>query len=201
MATHVGDVPRPMYAYVDEFYLGGQPNHVECLIYGLSALPGRAWGLSALMKNGATYQHLPVQAFSQHVDQTRFHCHELPDLQVWSCYGQQFAVHEYAALREMAVRVYLGDGQWEMGRYWFTAAPYNDFYSMTPDQHKHFNFVWLNCGALASLPGNRLLFSEPSFTTQLPEWGERPAYKVNTHYWFPEDQHVKFDATITEHSA
>ncbi len=202
MPTHVSDLPRPMYAYVDEHYLTGRDSKfVECLIYGLSALPGRAWGLSVLMKNGAIYQHLPVHAFSLCGGDDHEHFHPLEHLQVWSCYGQDFVAHEYSALREMRVRAYLSNERWEMGRYWFTAAPYNDYFSDTPDQHKHFNFVWLDCGSLASLPGNRLLFSDPSFTTELPNWGDRPQYKVNTRYWFPEDQQFKFDQTITEHTA
>jgi hypothetical protein len=199
MATHVGDVARPHYAHVNAHYLnGGHSEWVPCLIYGLSALPGRAWGLSAMMDNGAIFQHLPVHAFNLHGDDEHDHYHALSDLQVWSCYGQNFASHEYDALREMPVRAYLGDGTWEAGRYWFTAAPYDDYFSMTPDQHKHFNFVWLECGALACLPGNRLLFSDPSFTTKTPPWGERPEYRVNTRYWFPEDVVDKFDDTITE---
>ncbi len=189
-----------MYAWVNNHFLTrDHSGWTECLIYGISALPGRAWGLSALMKNGAIFQHLPVHAFNLHNKNEYDHYHALPDVQVWSCYGQDFATHEYAALRELQLRAYLGDGTWEAGRYWFTAAPYDDFYSMTPDQHKHFNFVWLDCGALASLPGNRLIFSDPSFTTELPPWGQRPDYKVNTRYWFPEGENDgKFDETITE---
>jgi hypothetical protein len=194
-----------MYAWVNTAYLhnfDGTTEWVECWLYGLSALPGRAWGVSAMMKDGSTFQHLPVTAFSDrpHSNRASFdHYHSLPELQVWSCYGYTFATHEYMALAELPVRAYLGDGEWEAGRYWFTAAPYDDHYSRTPDQHKHFNFVWLACGALASLPGNRLLFSDSSFTTELPEWGDRPSYKVNTRVWYPESDH-SFDATITETS-
>lgn len=200
MATHISDIPQPRYAYVNTAFLydhkqGGE--WVECWIYGLSALPARAWGLSAMMKDGSTFQHLPVTAFSTHACEEKDHYHALSDLQVWSCYGYDFTAHEYTALAELPVRAYLGDGQWEVGRYWFTAAPYEDHYSRTPDQHKHFNFVWLDCGALASLPGNRMLFSDPSFTTQMPPWGQRPDYRVNTRVWYPEVDD-RFDTTITE---
>lgn len=189
-----------MYAYVDDRYLhdfrGHSQSVVPCLVYGVSALPSRGWGLSALMSNGGIVQHLPVTAFHENEIWDEDHQHELPDLQLWSCYGQEFEAHEYKALSELRVRCYLGDGTWEMGRYWFTAAPYGDYFSRTPDQHKHFNFVWLECGALACLPGNRLLFSDPSFTVDTPEWGQRPHYRVNTRYWYPEDREEKFDKTI-----
>lgn len=190
-----------MYAYVNSAFLhnfDGTTGWQQCLIYGISALPNRAWGLSALVQTGAIFQHLPVTAFSLYDTHGEpDHYHALPDLQIWSCYGQSFAAHEYNALRELPVRAYLGNREWEVGRYWFTAAPYGDHYSSTPDQHKHFNFVWLDCGALASLPGNRLLFSEPSFTTSMPAWGSRPAYRVNTRLWYPEVDDV-FDSTVTE---
>lgn len=203
MANHIADIPRPMYAFVrDEFLydlMDGYGEHTECMIYGISAIPGRAWGLSALMKNGAIVQHLPVHAFvrdlgAQHSANMRVH--DLDDLQVWSCYGWDFAVHEYNALSEMPVKVYMKkDNAYINGQYWFTAAPYNDHYSATPDQHKHFNFVWLQCGCLAAMPGNRVQFYDSSFV-ELPE--ERPQYLVNTQYWFPETIDVDpFDKIIS----
>ena len=187
MATHIADIPRPMYACVkDQFlydFVDGYGELTECMLYGISSIPGRAWGISAIMKNGALVQHLPVHAFE--MDKTPFKCeHDLDDLQVWSCYGWDFAVHEYAALSEMPVRVYMkNEGKYVKGRYWFTAAPYNDHYSATPDQHKHFNFIWLDCGCLAAMPGNRVQFYDSSF---VDIEGERPKYIVNTRYWFPE---------------
>ena len=186
-----------MYAYVrDEFLYDmqdGYGNLTECMIYGISSIPGRAWGLSALMKNGAVVQHLPVHAFTR----VGGDCyHKLSELQVWSCYGWDFAVHEYSALAEMPVKVYMKQtGTYANGRYWFTAAPYEDHYSATPDQHKHFNFIWLQCGCLAAMPGNRVQFYDSSFV----EFGsERPRYIVNTQYWFPEEiDHEPFDRIIT----
>ena len=204
MPNHITSIPRPMYAYVkNEFLYDMQEGHGEvtsALLFGLSALPNRAWGISALLSNGALVQHLPVHAFTK--DGESNHDHKLGELQVWSCYGQDFGVEEYSALSEISVRAYL-KGSWEKGHYWFTAAPYNDVYSRTPDQHKHFNFVWLECGHLAALPGNRLLVHDPSFTVDMPEWGNRPKYKVNTQYWYPEDfdQQPQFDETVNDTTA
>lgn len=190
-----------MYAWVRDSYLHDDPTRndewTECLIYGISAIPARAWGLSALLKDGAIYQHLPVTAFS--LTPSCAHNHKLEELQVWSCYGYDFATHEYMALAEMPLRAYTGSSAWEAGRYWFTAAPYDDFYARTPDQHKHFNFAWLACGSLIALPGNRLLFNDASFTKH-PSNGARPQYKVNTKYFYPEDYPNKFDAVITDTS-
>ena len=186
MPTHIADIPKPMYAWVkDEFLYDHQDGHgslTECMIYGVSSLPGRAWGLSALMKNGAVVQHLPVHAFVK--DNGQRCDHDLDDLQVWSCYGWDFATHTYGALEEMPVQIYMKKtSNYVKGRYWFTAAPYADHYSSTPDQHKHFNFVWLECGCLAAMPGNRMQFFDSSFV-ELPT--ERPRYIVNSRYWFPE---------------
>lgn len=204
MANHIASIPRAMYAHVkNEFLYDMQEGFGEttpALLFGLSALPNRAWGVSALLSSGALIQHLPVHAFLK--DGKSDHDHSLGELQIWSCYGHDFGVEEYDALSELSVRVYL-KGSWENGHYWFTAAPYGDVYSKTPDQHKHFNFVWLNCGHLAALPGNRLLVHDPSFTVDMPAWGERPRYRVNTQYWYPEDfnEDEQFDDTITDTTA
>ena len=201
MPTHIADIPNPCYAFVRDEFLhdcaDGFGDVTECLLYGLSALPGRAWGISAMLKNGALVQHLPVHAFSKLPDKR---CrHKLSEQQVWACYGLDFATHQYNALSEMPLRVYMKDTQtYVNGRYWFTAAPYNDLYSMTPDQHKHFNFIWLECGCLVAMPGNRVEMYDSSFI----EWGkERPKYAVNTQYWYPEEVGNKpFDGTITPFS-
>lgn len=197
MPVHIADVPRPFYGYVqDEFLYDGQQGHgmrTACLIYGLSALPARSWGLSILLDNGAMVQHVPLHALStrEHPE----HDHPLNHLQPWSCYGYEFATHEYGALFELPVKAYLKGGVWETGRYLFTAAPYDDPYSLTPDQHKHFNFVELDCGRIASLPGNRLLVYDSSFVT-IPE--ERPRYRTNTRVWHTEGfgDDSPFDETV-----
>lgn len=198
MATHIDDIPQPFYAYVRAEYLydleRGHGDFVPCVVYGLSSLPGRAWGLSAMLNNGALVQHLPVSAITFTDKPTKNY--SLDYLQVWSCYGWEFTTHSYSFLSEMPVWVYLKGGVWESGRYLFTAAPYNDTYSMTPDQHKHFNFVQLDCGLLATLPGNRMMVWDSSFVGR-PE--KRPNYITNTHFWYVEniDDDSPFDAQIS----
>lgn len=197
MATHIADIPKPFYAYVrNEFLYNHKAGHgqfTECLVFGLSSLPGRAWGLSVMLKDGALVQHLPVSAITFTTEPSKDY--PLGFLQVWSCYGYQFATHEYAALSEMPVVAYLKGGVWETGRYLFTAAPYDDPYSATPEQHKHFNFIRLNCGLLACLPGNRMMAYDSSFV-ELPN--ERPKYRTNTYVWTVEDLEdgSPFDDTI-----
>jgi hypothetical protein len=198
MANHIADIPKPFYAFVRaEFLYDQQRGHgefVTCVVYGISSLPGRAWGLSAMLDNGALVQHLPVSAitFTNQPDKT----YPLDYLQVWSCYGWEFTTHEYDFLSEMPVWAYLKNGVWESGRYLFTAAPYGDMYSMTPDQHKHFNFVQLDCGLLASLPGNRMMVWDSSFVDRPTE---RPKYLTNTHVWHVEniDDDSPFDSQIS----
>lgn len=196
MATHISDIPVPFYAHVRDEYLydheQGHGDYTPCLVYGLSSLPARAWGLSVLLQNGAMVQHLPISAITFNQTPEKY---PLDYLQVWSCYGWNFTTHRYSALNEMSVKVYLKGGVWETGRYLFTAAPYDDMYSMAPDQHKHFNFVKLDCGSLAALPGNRMLVFDSSFV-ELPT--DRPRYKTNTHVWHVEglSDESPFDDTI-----
>jgi len=196
MATHIEDIPKPFYAYIENSFLynqkEGHNEFTECLVFGLSSLPSRAWGLSVLLKTGALIQHVPVHAIS-FTDRPK-HTHPLDHLQVWNCYGWEFSTHEYKALSELPVKAYL-KGEWETGRYLFTAAPYGDHFSMTPDQHKHFNFIQLDCGRLAALPGNRMMVFESSFVS-LPT--ERPKYVTNTHTWRVENlsDATPFDSVI-----
>ena len=196
MATHIADIPKPFYCYIrNEFLYDGESGHGEftqCIAYGLSALPSRAWGISVMLENGAMVQHVPVHALT--FDPKSHHNHPLDSLQIWSCYGWDFSTHEYDYLKEMPCRVYT-KGEWEIGRYLFSAAPYGDLYSSTPDQHKHFNFVRLDCGALAAIPGNRMLMFDSSFVT-LPT--SRPKYRTNTKTWYVEDIDANpvFDETI-----
>ena len=201
MDRHIADIPTPFYCYIrNEFLYDQQKGHGEftpCLAYGLSALPSRAWGLSILLNNGAMVQHVPLHALTFNPDSE--HTHPLDHLQVWSCYGWDFATHEYDALKEIPVRVYM-KGEWENGKYLFTAAPYGDHFSLAPDQHKHFNFVQLDCGAVGALPGNRMLAFDSSFVELATE---RPKYVTNTHYWYVEGikDDSPFDATITPESS
>lgn len=198
MSTHIADIPVPFYCYVkDEFLYNltkGFGNHTPCMAYGLSALPNRAWGISILLNNGAMVQHVPLHALTTKPESG--HNHPLDHLQIWSCYGQTFTTHKYSALSELPARVYLKGGLWENGRYLFTAAPYDDQYSLTPDQHKHFNFIELDCGSIGAWPGNRMFMYDSSFVT-LPT--ERPKYVTNTQVWYVEnlEDDSPFDSTIS----
>jgi hypothetical protein len=202
MSTHISDIPTPFYCYVRAEYLynhtSGHGHFVEAMVYGLSSIPGRAWGLSALLNNGALVQHLPVSAIVFKTPPTANY--PLDFLQVWNCYGWEFAAHEYKALAGIPVKVYMKEGKWENGEYLFTAAPYNDHFSSAPDQHKHFNFVKLDCGLLCTVPGNRMLVYESSFVT-IPD--SRPQYKTNTHVWKVEglSDSAPFDSTISPESS
>ena len=196
MATHIADIPKPFYCYIrDEFLYDGTQGHgnfTQCIAYGLSALPSRAWGISIMLSNGALVQHVPLHALT--FDPQSAHSHLLDHLQVWSCYGWDFSTHAYDYLSEMPCKVYM-KGEWENGRYLFTAAPYDDTYSMTPDQHKHFNFVQLDCGAIGAWPGNRMLMYDSSFVTPTDE---KPKYRTNTRTWYVEniEEDSPFDAVI-----
>ena len=201
MSTHIADVPTPFYCYIrNEFLYDQHEGHGEftqCLVYGLSSLPGRAWGLSVMLSNGAMVQHVPLHALTFNTESE--HVHPLDHLQIWSCYGWEFVTHEYDALKEMPCKVYM-KGKWENGRYLFTAAPYNDTYSCAPDQHKHFNFIQLDCGAVGAWPGNRVMMYDSSFV-ELPT--DRPKYRTNTTVWYVEgiEEEAPFDSTISPESS
>ena len=68
MSKHVADIPKPFYCYVQNEFLynfeKGFGEYTACLVYGLSAIPNRAWGLSLLLENGALVQHVPIHALT-----------------------------------------------------------------------------------------------------------------------------------------
>ena len=59
----------------------------DCIIFGLSALTGRAILFHAIMENGAIFYRLPISAFIQQgFDPSRVPTRRLDELQLWNCF-------------------------------------------------------------------------------------------------------------------
>lgn len=191
MAELFASLPRQQYAYVDKRFLsGGERAGLEpCMWFGLTSVPGRAWGLTVLLESGAVYSHLPPHALyfpvpgADHSDQPW----TLQQAQRWSCHGYAFAVHEYDALAGLPVYVFVS-GERLRGRYLFTVQHFGDGYSMTPEQAKAYHWIVLDNGRLAAAPNNDLLVHDPAFTTvgERPDWIRRQT-AVYTCDAFPND--------------
>ena len=70
MAKHITDIPKPFYCYVQNEFLynleKGFGEYTACLVYGLSAIPNRACGVSLLLANVVLAQHVLLHHVTYH---------------------------------------------------------------------------------------------------------------------------------------
>jgi hypothetical protein len=163
--TKIGALPTHRYIWVDSYYTHEEPvGLVEAMWVGLTAIPGRAWGINVILRDGgALYRNIPPHAvaFSEDTVEDDW---TLADAQLWDCYSYNFAVLQNSILREMEVCVRIS-GMLLNGKYLFSTAHLHDGWSDAPEQDKEFIFVQLNCGRLTIQPTNRVRFIDQSYIT------------------------------------
>jgi hypothetical protein len=176
-------LPRHLYCYVERRFIArprvqpvaDESSCVPCSWFGLTSIPGRAWGLSVLLECGAIYSHLPPHAiyFAVPGVDTSNRPWKLTQAQLWDCFGTRFALHEYEQLAGRDVEAYVsGFEELVDGEYLFTAQHYGDAYAMAPEQAKQYHFCKLSNGRLIAYPANKLVFHDDCFTNVngLPNW-------------------------------
>jgi hypothetical protein len=169
--THVGELPRHIDCWVDDVAVLREPKGevLPCRWFGLSSHPGRMWGCTVLLENGAIYRDVPphMMAFREKPKAAW-----LPSYaQRWDCYGLEFTTIAYSVLADLKCQCRFGDGDWtENGRYLFTAAPIGDGFSDDPRQDKEFWFVALHNGRLTIQPTDKVQFTDGSWTTHAGKW-------------------------------
>lgn len=178
-------LPRHLYCYVERRFIAvdrADPGLEPCTWFGLTSVPGRAWGLTVLLECGAIYSHVPPHAIvfgseDQTPEQVRNVAWPIGASQLWDCFGYDFAVHEYEHLAGRDVEVWVGNpSEVYAGSYLFTAQHYGDGYSRAPEQAKQYHFVELEVGRLTCVPANRMVVHAPEFTGKilgLPPWLRR----------------------------
>ena len=102
MAYLNANIP-PTYAQIRREYLYDLKKHhgevEDCIIFGLSALTGRAILWHAIMENGAIFYRLPISAFIQKgFDPDRVPRRRLDELQLWNCFSYYPSVHRWDIL-------------------------------------------------------------------------------------------------------
>ena len=85
------------YAQIRREYLYDLKKHhgevEDCVIFGMSALEGRAILFHAIMENGAVFYRLPISAFIQRgFDPEKVPKRRLDELQLWNCFSYYPAV-------------------------------------------------------------------------------------------------------------
>jgi len=164
----------------------------DCVVFGLTSIPGRAVLFHTLLTNGAIFWRLPISAFIQ----KGFECSGVPnqnlvDLELWNSFSYYPSVNTFDFLIGQKCK-YLGvDKNFYAGEYLFTidwAHPEPNIldteHSEIPQEHKCGHVLALDNGNYAIQPNNRILWNVPSFTTAT-HW---PDYKVQSSYWNVENK-------------
>jgi len=164
----------------------------DCVVFGLTSIPGRAVLFHTLLTNGAIFWRLPISAFIQ----KGFECSRVPnqnlvDLELWNSFSYYPSINSFDFLIGQKCK-YLGvDKKFYAGEYLFTidwAHPEPNIldteHSEIPQEHKCGHVLALDNGNYAIQPNNRILWNVPSFTTAT-HW---PDYKVQSSYWNVENK-------------
>tara|TARA_R100001126_G_C4841674_1_gene157264 strand:- start:254 stop:916 length:663 start_codon:yes stop_codon:yes gene_type:complete len=181
---------RKEYLYdMDEKYKG---QDMDCVIFAMAGITGRALLFHCMLPNGACYWRLPISAFFQ----KSFERPSVPDMRVeelelWNSFSYYPSCTEFDFLGGQKGK-YLGlDKKFYHGEYLFTidwATPeVNEIdteHSEIPDEHKCHHILALDNGNFAAQPNNRILWNVSNYTVSR-EW---PDYKVQTTYWSVENK-------------
>jgi hypothetical protein len=174
---------------------GEKQEFSDAVWFGLTAVPGRAWGCTVMLKCGALYRGLPLHALTH--GEIAIMDWDINDAQRWDCFGWNFTTIEYDYLMGLSCKVWIASRKtWEVGRYLFTAEPYGDGFSMSPQQTKSHHFIALNNGRITAVPGNNVLWKESSFTntSDKPQW-----LRSQPHVWSGEE--ATWDEVVGEETA
>ena len=122
MAYLNANIP-PTYAQIRKEYLYDLKKHkgevADCIIFGLSALTGRAILFHAIMENGAIFYRLPISAFIQQgFKSSDVPSRRLDELQLWNCFSYYPAVHRWDILDGQAGKYIGKDKKWHPGKYY-----------------------------------------------------------------------------------
>ena len=178
--TASGSLPHHLYVKVDGSFIGIEGWH-DAVWFGLHAHIGRAWGCTVMLESGAVYRNLPPHAIAWWKDAAPW---SLEQAQLWDCYSAQFSTHAYTYLYGLNATAKIG-GLSIPCSYLFTAIPYGDGFTETPEQDKEFMFLKTMSGRLTIQPTNRVKFIDKSFTSEGNDW---PKLRVQKQVYSCEDE-------------
>ena len=166
--TVVGSLVTHRYVWVDTTFTHAvpqMPRFQPAVWFGLVSVPGRMWGCTVLLENGAVYRALPPMAMAFVAQPPDDDWYQSPEeAQTWDCYGTDFSVIEYPYLAGLRCLVKT-DTIVQPGRHLFAVVPVGDGFSAQPEQAKEFHFLHLDSGRLTIQPTNRVVYQDASFTS------------------------------------
>lgn len=187
------------YGLVDRAILTGlsqeeNTSFEQCVIYGVTSIPSRAWHFSIMTESGASWARIPIHMLRHEEPEEGAPNHPITDLQCWDCHGWDFAVTRYEYLRDMACEFRTAEGQTIPAAYWFTADHTDNGWSNYPPEHKCYHFLLLEDGSgqIAAMPNNRIRWRDDSFC----DWSLPLDYRVmSRNTWHAETSRVNPDHT------
>jgi len=195
MAYLNANIP-PIYCKVRKEYLYDlDPNkkgELDCIIFAITSITGRAILFNILLSNGACYWRLPISAFFQkHLQRAEVPDMPIDALELWNCFSYYPSIIQFDFLLGNRGKYIGKDKKFYHGEYMFTidwAHPETNIldteHSEIPQEHKCAHILQLDNGNFAAQPNNRILWDVCSYTTD-NSW---PDYKVQTTYWNVENK-------------
>jgi hypothetical protein len=164
----------PIECYVRGNYLRNQKDshdkYFPCVIFGVASIPGRSPLFHLMMEDGGIWWRMPISAFCMEPNTPEEDIHNLV---LWNSFSPYVTVSEFYALKNMRMSYRNRKREVISGKYLFTLDWHNsDFnlldtgYSENPGQHKCGHVILRDDGNIAIQPNNRVLVSDPSFTTK-----------------------------------
>ena len=195
MAYLNANIP-PIYAKVRKEYLydldSNKKGELDCIIFAITSITGRAILFNILLPNGACYWRLPISAFFQkHLSRAEVPDMPIDALELWNCFSYYPSINQFDFLLGNKGKYIGKDKKFYHGEYLFTidwAHPETNIldteHSEIPQEHKCAHILQLDNGNFAAQPNNRILWDVSSYTTD-NSW---PDYKVQTTYWNVENK-------------
>jgi len=183
----------PIECYIRGNYLRDQKDshdkYFQCLIFGVTSLPGQVPLFNFIMEDGGIWWHAPISAFCTKEGVLEQDLHEL---ELWDSFSYHIAVTKFSILQNKKLKFLSRNGKEHFGTYLFTLDwAHSDFneinfgFSENPGQHKCGHVIELDNGNYAIQPNNRIKIFDASFVTKPNEiLIER---KVNSHIYTVEN--------------
>lgn len=185
MTKLIANIP-PIQVFVDRKYLGDGDGVVEGRLVTVKSIKHRALYFEVfLIPSGALYDKVPIHALSWKKDAPEV---PIEQLQYWDALGWDIVPIEKSFVSQMRVDIMNHNMS---GRYLFTIDCYhsdpneiNTTLTLTPDEHKSYNFIKRDDGRFGLYPNNLLLFKDKSFTVD----GAKPDFlRASKEYYYAEN--------------
>ena len=156
------------YCYARKQFFYDHKKHFEELVpvvvFGVRSRAGRNLDFHVMTNSGMQFWGVPAQALCwKQADRP-----QLQDAQLWDCFGDEVSVVKFNYLEGLSCSVKLESGPIKNGTYMMTFDWNDNAFSDEPSQRKNGHLIRLHDGNYTIQPNNRIIWRDPSFTTEEP---------------------------------